>query len=402
MSVAASLHLPSKEKMSQPTSTAYDTRYPSIADLKRRAKRRLPNFAFDYVDGAIDDEDAKRRNRQAFRDVHLTPRYLRDVSTVDTRNTLFGAEYALPFGISPVGLGNMMWPGAELALARAAQAARIPFVLSTFSTTDLDVIAKEASDVCWFQLYVPRNEDVMEDLIARVKRASFHALVVTVDIPVGAKRNRELKNGLKLPFTLTPQMIWQCLTHPTWALTTLAHGAPDFVNVARYRTDANQGLSDFVSSMTIPGLPLERLRRIRVLWDGPLIVKGLQAEENVRQAIDCGADGIIISNHGGRQLDAAPATIDTLRSLPGDLADKTTVMIDGGIRTGLDVLRAKALGAQATFSGRTFYYGIGALGPAGARQVIEILRDEVTRTLQQLGCIRFADLDSGWLSHSGG
>ncbi|MEM7398790.1 MAG: alpha-hydroxy acid oxidase, partial [Pseudomonadota bacterium] len=223
--------------MSQPTSTPYDTRYPSIADLKQRAKRRIPKFAFDYVDGAIDDELAKRRNREAFHNVHLTPRYLRDVSNVDTRNTLFGTEYALPFGISPIGLGNMMWPGAERALARAAQAARIPYVLSTFSTTDLDIIAEEARDVCWFQLYVPRNEDVMEDLIARVKRAGFHALVVTVDIPVGAKRNRELKNGLKLPFTLTPQMIWESLTHPTWALTTLAHGAPDFVNVARYRTD---------------------------------------------------------------------------------------------------------------------------------------------------------------------
>lgn len=385
--------------MSHKPSMGYDTRYPAIIDLKQRAKRRLPDFAFDYVDGAIDDEDSKRRNREAFRDVHLTPRYLRDVDTVDTRVTLFGTEYALPFGVSPVGLGNMMWPGSELALARAAEAARIPYVLSTFSTTDMDVIARAAPNVCWFQLYVPRKQEVMEDLIGRAKRAGFHALVVTVDIPVGAKRNRELKNGLKLPFTLTPKMIWQSFTHPTWALTTLAHGAPDFVNVAPYRTDASQGLSDFISSMTIPGLPLERLRRIRELWDGPLIVKGLQAEENFRQAIDCGADGIIISNHGGRQLDAAPATVDTLRSLPDDIAEKVTLMIDGGVRTGLDILRAKALGAKSSFSGRSFYYGMGALGPAGATQVVEIFRDEITRTLQQLGCLRFEDLDSSWLAN---
>jgi (S)-mandelate dehydrogenase len=379
----------------------YDSRYPAIADLKLRAKRRLPNFAFDYVDNAIDEEDAKQRNRQAFRDIILTPRYLRDVSTVDTNATLFGTEYSLGFGVSPVGLGNMMWPGAELALARAAQAARIPHVLSTFSTTDLDLIAEAAPDVCWFQLYVPRKLDVMEDLIGRVKRAGFNALVVTVDIPVGAKRNRELKNSLKLPFSLTPRMIWQSLTHPTWALATLAHGAPDFVNIARYRTDKGNTLSEFVSSMTIPGLPLERLHKIRELWDGPLIVKGLQAEENFRQAIECGADGIIISNHGGRQLDAAPATIDTLRHLPDDIADKVTVMVDSGARTGLDVLRAKALGAKAVFSGRSFYYGMGALGAAGANQVIEIFRDEITRSLKQLGCRRFEDLDATWVASAG-
>jgi isopentenyl diphosphate isomerase/L-lactate dehydrogenase-like FMN-dependent dehydrogenase len=184
-------------------------------------------------------------------------------------------------------------------------------------------------------------------------------------------------------------------------LATLAHGAPDFVNIARYRTDKGNTLSEFVSSMTIPGLPLERLRKIRELWDGPLIVKGLQADENFRQAIECGADGVIISNHGGRQLDAAPATIDTLRHLPDDIADKLTVMVDSGARTGLDVLRAKALGAKAVFSGRSFYYGMGALGAAGANQVIEIFRDEITRSLKQLGCRRFEDLDATWVASAG-
>lgn len=376
----------------------YDTRCPGIPDLKRRAKRRLPNFAFDYVESGIDDEVGKRRNRQAFHDVHLTPRYLRDVSAIDTRVTLFGTEYALPLGVSPVGLGNMIWPGAEAALAAAAQKARIPYILSTFSTTSLETIAELAPDVCWFQLYVPRDPAVMDDLIARVKRAGFRALVVTVDIPVGAKRNRELKNGLKLPFTLTPRMVWQALSHPTWALQTLAHGAPDFVNVARYRTDANLGLAAFISSMTIPGLPLDRLKRIRDQWDGPLIIKGLQAYENFRAAIDHGVDGVIVSNHGGRQLDAAPATLDTLRQLPADVSDRLTLMIDSGVRTGLDILRSKALGAQAAFSGRSFFYGMGGLGRRGAAQVIEIFRDEITRGLQQLGCTNFQELDESWLA----
>lgn len=379
-------------------SVSYDTRYPGIDDLKARAKRRLPNFAFDYVEGGIDGECSKRRNRRAFEEVQLTPRYLHDVETVDTRVTLFGTEYALPFGVSPVGLGNMMWPGAEAALARAAQAASIPYILSTFATTAMETIAQLAPDVCWFQLYVPRDPQVMEDLIARVKEAGFHALVVTVDVPIGAKRNRELKNGLKLPFSMTPQIVWQSLTHPVWALQTLAHGTPDFVNVARYRTDTSQGLSDFISGMNVPGVPVERLRRIRELWDGPLIVKGPQAEENFRACIDCGVDGVIISNHGGRQLDAAPATVHTLKQVPRDVADQLTVMIDSGVRSGLDVVRAKALGAHAAFTGRCFYYGVGALGPAGAEQVVGILSDEVTRTLQQLGCPRFEDMDASWLA----
>lgn len=334
--------------------------------------------------------------------MRLTPRYLRDISTIDTGVTLFGTAYAMPLGVSPIGLGNMMWPGAEAALARAAQNARIPYVLSTFSTTLLETIAELAPDVCWFQLYVPRDERVMEDLISRVKHAGFNALVVTVDVPVGAKRNRELKNGLKLPFTMTPQIIWESLTHPTWALKTLKYGAPDFVNVTSYRTDPSQGLGDFVSSMTIPGLPLERLRQIRNLWDGPIIIKGLQAEENFRAAIDCGVDGAIISNHGGRQLDAAPATIETLRQLPRDIADRLTVMIDSGVRTGLDIVRSKALGSQAAFSGRSFFYGVGALGESGGSQVIEIFRDELTRSLQQLGCPRFEDMDASWLADSCG
>lgn len=376
----------------------YDTRYPGIADLKRRAKRRLPNFAFDYIESGIDDEVGKRRNRQAFHNVHLTPRYLRDVSTIDTRVSLFGTEYALPLGVSPVGLGNMIWPGAEAALAVAAQRARIPYVLSTFSTTPLETVAQLAPDVCWFQLYVPRDPEIMDDLISRVKRAGFRALVVTVDIPVGAKRNRELKNGLKLPFSLTPRIVWQSLSHPAWALQTLTHGAPDFVNVARYRTDANLGLADFISSVTIRGLPLERLKRIRDLWDGPLIIKGLQAYENFRAAIDCGVDGAIVSNHGGRQLDAAPATIDTLRQLPADISDRLTLMIDSGVRTGLDILRSRALGAQAAFSGRSFFYGMGALGRKGADQVVEIFRDEITRGLQQLGSTSFQELNAGWLA----
>ena len=375
----------------------YDTRYPSVADLKLRAKKRIPNFAYDYVDGGIDQEDGKRRNREDWHKVLLTPRYLKDVSHADLTTRIFDKEYAMPFGVPPVGLGNMMWPGAEIALATAAQKANIPYVLSTLSTTDLDEIAQAAPDVCWFQLYVPQKETVMKDILKRVKAAGYHALMVTLDIPVGAKRNRELKNGLKLPFDFTPNIIWQSMIHPVWALNTLKNGRPDFVNVLRYKETPNQGLAEFITQLNMHGVTRERIELIRQLWDGPLILKGVQHEPDMKAAIEIGIDGVVISNHGGRQLDAAPSSVQSLQQLADYGSDKMTIMIDSGIRTGLDVVRAKALGAQMCFSGRSFFWGMGGMGTAGADQVVEIYRDEIDRSLKQIGCGSFEDMDGSWL-----
>jgi (S)-mandelate dehydrogenase len=376
----------------------YDTRYPSVSDLKAKARRRIPNFAFDYIDGAIDQENGKQRNRESFHAVNLTPRYLTDVSTVDISAAVFGRRYDMAFGVPPVGLGNMMWPGAEMALATAAQAANIPYILSTFSTTLLEDIAQVAPDVGWFQLYVPKKLEVTKELISRARQAGFKVLVVTLDIPVGAKRNRELKNGLKLPFSFTPDIVWQSMIHPIWAIEQLRQGAPDFVNVLPYKESSNQGLAEFISDFTMPGITLDRVREIRKLWDGPLVLKGIQYEQNAIDAVKLGVDGIVVSNHGGRQLDAAPTSVETLKGLPENVKSKMTIMIDSGIRTGMDVARARALGAEFAFSGRSFFYGVGALGAKGASQVIEIFRDEITRTVQQLGCGSFDALDSSWLS----
>lgn len=375
----------------------YDTRYPSVADLKTRAKRRIPSFAFDYVDGGIDQEHGKRRNRNAWHEVELTPRYLLDVSTADQTSTIFGHDYAMPFGVPPIGLGNMMWPGSELALASASQKANIPYILSTFSTTALEKIAKVAPDVCWFQLYVPQKVEVMKDLLGRAKEAGFNALVVTLDIPVGAKRNRELKNGLKLPFSFTPHIVWQAMTHPVWSIETLIHGQPDFVNVLRYKEGKNEGLAQFITNFNMHGVTRERVEMIRELWDGPLVLKGIQYEPDLRNAIDMGIDGIIISNHGGRQLDAAPSSVHSLKSLPLEARAKLEVMVDSGIRTGMDVVRARALGASMSFSGRSFFWGMGAMGTKGADQVINIFKDEIDRTLKQLGCGSIAGMDHSWL-----
>ncbi len=377
---------------------SYDTRYPAISDLKARAKKRIPNFSFDYVDGGIDQEHGKARNRNAWHEIDLIPRYLCDVSNADLSTRIFDKDYALPFGVPPIGLGNMMWPGAEMALATAAQKANMPYILSTFSTTPLEEIAAAAPDVAWFQLYVPKKVEVMKDLLAKVKAAGFNALVVTLDIPVGAKRNRELKNGLKLPFSFTPKIIWQCATHPTWALSTLKHGQPDFVNVLEYKEGPNEGLAQFITNFNMHGVTRERIELIRQVWDGPLVLKGVQHEPDIQAALEIGIDGVIVSNHGGRQLDAAPTSVQSLQDL-ASYADKgMTMMVDSGIRTGTDVVRAKALGAQMAFSGRSFFWGMGALGLAGAEQVVGIYQDEIDRTLKQVGCASFREMDGGWLA----
>ena len=384
--------------MSSPAS--YNPRYPSIADLKIKARKRIPGFAFDYLDGAIDDEICKARNREDFHRIQMIPRYLRSVDHPNTGKTLFGKHYKLPLGVAPVGLSNMMWPGAESAIAQAAQDSGIPYILSTYGTTELETIAKLAPDVCWFQLYVPKQKEVMHDLIDRARIAGFKALVVTLDIPVGGKRNRELKNGLQLPFSLTPKLLWQAATHPHWALETLRQGQPRFKNIIRYIEDSNLGLSEFITRFAMHGITRERLEEIREAWKGPLIFKGLQHLVDIQTAIDIGADGLILSNHGGRQLDAAPSSLATLTQVPESVKEQTCIMLDSGIRNGMDLLRARALGAQFCFSGRSFFYGAGALGNKGPEQVINIFKDELTRGLQQLGCPGFDSMDASWLADS--
>jgi len=376
----------------------YNPRIPSVAEMARRARRRVPRFAMDYLEGGIGDECGLRRNRQHLEEVLLWPRYLRDMTTVNTECALFGRNYDLGIGIAPVGLGGLMWPNAEMILATAAQNANIPYLLSTMSTTPLEQIAKAAPEVAWYQLYVPKDQGVMQDLIKRVERAGFKVLVITVDIPVGAKRDRELRHGLNLPFRLTPQLFLQIITRPEWALRTLLHGLPRFVNLEPY-VDAGklEHLSEFLTTFFMCGVTPERLREIRALWRGPLVIKGLLHGADIEVAVQTGADGMIISNHAGRQLDAAPSSVQALRALPAALRDKTTIMFDCGVRSGLDVVRARVLGAQACFSGRSFMYGVAGAGQDGGRQVIEIFRDEITRTLKQIGCGAYQSLNQDWL-----
>jgi len=375
----------------------YNPAMPSIADMAAKARKRIPAFAVDYLESGIGGEFCLRRNRGDLDNVILWPRYLCDVGTVNTQCRLFDHDYDLGIGVAPVGLGNMMWPNGETRLARAAQAANIPYIYSTMGTTALEDIAAIAPDVAWFQLYVPREGAIMRDLIERAGRAGFKALVVTVDIPVGAKRDRELKNGLILPFRITPRLVAQAMRCPLWTLLTLRHGMPRFMNLLPYSDSGDiKHLGEFLTHFFCPGVSIERLQEIRSLWQGPLIIKGLQRGSDISAAADLGADGVILSNHAGRQLDAAPSSIAALQALPSSLRERMTVMLDSGIRSGLDVVRARALGASAVFSGRSFMYALAAAGADGPRQAIEIFRDEITRTLQQLGCMEFEAMDATW------
>jgi len=379
------------------TST-YNTKFPSVTELKALAQKRIPKFAFNYLDGGIDDEKCKEHNRQSLNEIKLTPRYLQDINTVNTKVTLFEHDYNLPIGIAPVGLGNMMWPGAEIALAKAAQNANIPYVLSTFSTTLLEDIAKVTPDVCWYQLYLPKDDKTLKDIIKRVRQANYNALIITIDIPASAKRNREIKDGLQIPLKFSSNISWEFFSHPKWSMQTFKQGMPKLVNVTSYKKNTEISFHDFISDFMVTGVTKEHIIKIRKLWDGPLILKGIQDPNDILEVVKLGVDGLIISNHGGRQLDAAPSSIESLKKIPDGIKNKLTIMLDSGVRTGLDVIRAKSLGAEIVFSGRSFYWGVAALGKQGASQVIEIYRDEITRTLKQIGCHDFNKLDYTWLN----
>jgi len=381
----------------------YNNKYPAISDLEARAVRRLPKFARDYLCGGIGDENGLRQNRQAFTEVNLVPRYMRDVSSCSMTTPLFGENYSMPVGISPVGMTGMIWPGAEQALANAAHKAGIPYVLSSVGTKALEDIAELTDGWAWFQLYPMAETAITSNLLSRAEASGYRVLVVTVDVPVGAKRDRDIRNGLCLPLRLTASNVWSAFTHPAWSLALLRHGLPRFRTLSRYAPPNMRslgGMSEFISTLMAPGVSDDILQRIRDEWRGKLLIKGPLCAEDATKACEIGADGIIVSNHGGRLMDAAPATITVLPEIVKAVGKRCTVMVDSGVRCGTDVLRAIASGAACVFSGRSFMFGVAAMGSPGARQAIEIYRDEVHRGLAQLGCTDINQLDKRWLRQS--
>ncbi|MHA1538041.1 MAG: alpha-hydroxy acid oxidase [Alphaproteobacteria bacterium] len=366
----------------------------NIADLRAIARNRLPRVVFDYIDGAVEDEEGMARNLAALSRVRLVPRYLVDVAERSQATALFGQTYAHPFGIAPTGLANLSWPGADTALARAAAEANIPFVLSTAATTSIEQAAEAAPDHFWFQLYAPIDLEVRADILRRAEAAGAKALMVTVDVPLPSKRERDLRNNFILPLRPNVTMGLDAMTHPGWALQMLRHGVPRLEVLAPYaaKNAGAQSLAAYVASQITQSLTWEDVAALRKSWRGPLVIKGILSSDDAKKAARLGVDAILISNHGGRQLNAAPAPIEMLPDIREAVGDKLVLMLDSGVRRGADIAKALALGADFVFVGRATLYGVAAAGEAGARRALSFLSDELDRCLAQIGCPDVKDL----------
>jgi L-lactate dehydrogenase (cytochrome) len=372
----------------------YNPRYPSIEDLRAKAKNRIPKFAFEYLDGGCNEDINLHKNTHELRKVEMKPRYLVPFKGANLKTELFGHEYDAPFGVSPVGLQGLMWPKSPEILAKAAFEHNIPFVLSTVTTARIETIAKITDGRAWFQLYHPAEEKVTKDLIKRINAAQCPVLVILSDVPSFGYRPRDIRNGLSMPPRMTLQNIIRVMKRPEWALRTLINGQPSFEVLKPYMPK-NLNLSQLGKFMnaTFEGrLNEEKVKRLRDMWKGKLVIKGVESEADVETAIRLGLDGIIISNHGGRQLDMGQATISSLQTIAPKYKDQIKIMMDSGIRGGADIGRALSSGADFTFLGRSFMYGVSALGKKGGDHTISILKAQLTQVMEQMCCENTKDL----------
>ncbi len=373
---------------------SYDSRYPSIDDLREKARKRMPGFAFEYLDGGCNEDVNLHKNTAEIREVELKPFYLNKHSGSDMQTELFGHVYDAPFGISPVGLQGLMWPDSTEILAKAAIEHNIPFILSTVTTSSIERIGEVTGGRFWFQLYHPADPVLRDDILNRAEAAGCEVLVILCDVPTFGYRPRDIRNGLAMPPRMSLRNILQIISRPTWALQTLKHGRPAFATMQKYIPKGldmkNLGL---LMNQTFSGrLNEERIKPIRDRWKGKLVLKGVASEEDTRLAIKLGLDGIIVSNHGGRQLDAGQSTIKPLAEIAKKYKGQIKIMMDSGIRSGPDIARTLASGAEFAFLGRTFMYGVGALGKEGGHHTISILKTQLQQVMEQICCAKVADL----------
>jgi (S)-mandelate dehydrogenase len=372
----------------------------SIEDLRRMAKRRLPRAVFDFFDGGAEDETTLRANRAAFERVRLLPRVLVDVAAVDLRASLLGRESALPLAIAPTGGISAGRPGAELALARAAKALGVPFTLATPAACTIEQVAKDVGGRLWFQLYALRNRAFREKLVSRAKDAGYEAMLVTVDLPVSGKRERDPRNGFVTPFKPNWRNSRDVFFKPAWLLDVARHGLPGMANLEGYPFSALNptDIATAVGREMDPALDWEAAKRLRDLWPGKFLLKGVERPDDAERAAAIGCDGIVVSNHGGRQLDGALATLDALPAVARAVGGRITVLLDGGVRRGVDILKAQALGAHGVLTGRATLFGVMAGGEPGARHALEILRTEYERAMKLCGVRSAAEIGADLLS----
>lgn len=365
-----------------------NAKYPSIDDLRNRAKERMPKFAFDYLDGGCNEDINLKRNRIDLQKIQLMPQYLSEFDSVDMATELFGHFYDAPFGIAPIGLQGLMWPNSPEILAKAAFEHNIPFILSTVTTSSIERIAEITEGRSWFQLYHPAEESIKLDIIKRAQEAGTDVLVILADVPTFGVRPRDTKNGLGMPPRMTFKNIIEVLKHPKWALGTLRYGIPNFETLVPYMKSGMslKQLAKFMDQTFSGRLSEDRIKRIRDQWKGKLVIKGVVNEMDAERAIDLGVDGIIVSNHGGRQLDCGESSIVPMTHLAKKYGNQIKVMVDSGLRGGPDIARAMASGADFTFMGRSFMYGVGALGDKGGNHTISLIKKELQQVMEQICC----------------
>jgi L-lactate dehydrogenase (cytochrome) len=373
----------------------------SVEDLRRIARRRLPGGVFDYIDGAAEDERTLAANQAAFASVTFRPRVLRGVGAVDTAATLLGRPLAYPLVLAPTGFTRIADPQGELAVARAAERAGLPYTLSTLSTRSIEEVRAVSNGRLWFQVYAWRDRALIKDMIERAAAAGYEALVLTVDTAVLGRRERDVRRGFSLPPAIGLGTLVDGALHPAWTLAFARSEPIRFANVAGREVGDGASpvtLSDYINTQFDPGLSWADVDWLRSNWNGPIVIKGVQTTDDAVLAADAGVDAIVLSNHGGRQLDGAPATLSLVGPVADAVGDRIEIICDGGVRRGSDIVKALAAGATAAMAGRAYLYGLGAAGEAGVDQVLEWFRADIVRTMNLLGVQAIPDIDRSLVS----
>ena len=374
-------------------SDAFNPELPSVEHLQAKARRRMPRFAYEYLSGGCFSDINIRKNTDDIREVQLRPYYLRDYPGSNLETNLFGKTYSAPFGVAPIGLQGLMWPRATEILAKASFEHNIPFILSTVGTASIETVAELTEGNAWFQLYHPAEDALRDKLLQRVADAELPVLVILGDTPTFAYRPKEIKNGLSIPPRMSLRNIFQMCTSPTWSMQSLLAGIPEFKTMKPYIPKGlnMRHLGEFMNKTFSGRLTEDRIKAIRDIWQGKLVLKGVATCEDMEKAVRLGVDGVIVSNHGGRQLDAGESTIKPLARIAQEFKGKTTIMMDSGIRSGSDVACAMASGAEFTFMGRTFMYGVGAMGQCGGDHTMIMLKRQLQQVMEQVACEKVED-----------
>ena len=368
-------------------------KYPSVDDLRKRAMVKMPKFAFEYLDGGCNEDINLDKNRTDLQKIELMPQYLSKFEKSEMKTELFGHTYDAPFGIAPVGLQGLMWPNSPEILAKSAKKHNVPFILSTVTTSSIERVAEITEGKSWFQLYHPAEETVKRDLLDRAAAAGTDVLVILADVPTFGYRPRDVRNGLAMPPSMSIKNIIEVMRKPDWALQTLRYGQPSFKTLEKYMPKglSLKKLGEFMDATFSGRLSEDRIASIRDQWKGKLVIKGVVSEQDAQRSIDLGVDGIIVSNHGGRQLDAGQSSIVPMTNLAKKFGSQTKIMVDSGLRGGPDIARAMASGAEFTFMGRSFMYGVGALGKQGGDHTISLMKRELLQVMEQICCQQTGD-----------